>query len=81
MATDFEWERWPLFGAAIGAGVGCAVGLVVGLIVYPPTAWAATFEIGIPSTVVGMAVGGVAAGARLLWILAFHRPPPDEAPG
>jgi hypothetical protein len=52
---------------AMGMGVlGCVAGLVIGLRVYAPTAWAATFEVGIPATVLG-AVIGLAVGAAISW--------------
>lgn len=44
-------------GSAIGGLVGAVVGLVLGLIAYPPTAWFAVIEIGLPTAVVGGVVG------------------------
>jgi len=56
----------PLRGAALGAmiaGVGGGVlGLIIGLSAYPPTAWFAVFELGVPAAVLG-GVAGLAAGA------------------
>jgi hypothetical protein len=49
--------RCALIGAVCLGAIGCAVGLGVGLHVHPPTAWAATFEIGIPSAALGFALG------------------------
>jgi hypothetical protein len=47
--------------AAIGAGaaglVAGVIGLLVGLLVYPPTAWFAVFELGVPASVLGALVG------------------------
>ena len=37
------------------------VGLIVGLHVYPPTAWFAVFELGVPAAIVG-ALLGLASG-------------------
>jgi hypothetical protein len=60
------WELFvelpvPLRHAAIGAVVlgvpGGIVGLVVGMIAYWPTAWAATFELGIPASLLGFLLG------------------------
>lgn len=59
----------PLVVGAVFAGAaGCVAGLVIGLIVYPPTAWFATFEVGIPAAVVGgiagLIYGSVALAVR-----------------
>jgi hypothetical protein len=35
--------------------------LILGLIAYPPTAWAAVFEIGIPAAALGL-IGGLIVG-------------------
>jgi len=55
-----EWPL-PLRYAALGTVtvglLGSLVGLVVGLHVYAPTAWAATFEIGSPSALLGLVLG------------------------
>ena len=59
-------------GLALGA-LGCVIGLVIGLNVYAPTAWAATFEIGIPSALLG-AILGLAAGSVRLLVLRQHHP-------
>ena len=53
--------RWAVAGAVLLGGVGAVTGLVVGLVVYAPTAWAATFEAGVPAALLG-AVLGLAAG-------------------
>lgn len=58
-------------GSAVVAGVlGCIAGFARGLYVYPPTAWFATFEIGIPCAVagciVGLALGTVVLGVHKL---------------
>ncbi len=48
-------------GAACGV-IGLTAGLVMGLLAYPPTAWAASIEIGLPATILGVIVGmGVGA--------------------
>lgn len=53
----------PIRGAVLGAialgVVGCVAGLAVGLRVYPPTAWAATVEVGLPSAALGAALGAL----------------------
>lgn len=58
---------WPLparcaiAGAASVGVIGAIVGLVVGLLAYPPTAWFAVFELGVPAAIAGGVVGLVAA--------------------
>jgi len=49
--------RWSLVSAAVTALVGAAVGLVLGLRAYPPTAWFAVVEVGLPAALVGAVVG------------------------
>ena len=63
--------RWSLVGAAVTATVGAVVGLVLGLLAYPPTAWFAAVEVGVPAALVG-AVVGLGAGALMT---ASHRAP------
>ena len=71
-----QWQQQPVttgiaFGAAILGVIGCIVGLVRGLMVYAPTAWAATFEIGIPSALLGVVLGG-AVGLVALMARRLH---------
>lgn len=54
--------RYALVGGAVLGGIGGLVGLVIGLWAYPPTAWFAIFEVGVPAGVLG-AVLGLAAGS------------------
>jgi hypothetical protein len=49
--------RWVTVGAASAGVVGGLLGLVVGLLAYPPTAWFAIFELGVPAAVAGGIVG------------------------
>ena len=64
-----EWDRIPttLRWAFVGGGAtglaGGVAGLVVGLEAYPPTAWFAVFELGVPA---GLAGGLLAGGAGLV---------------
>lgn len=52
--------------ALAGGALGLVAGLVRGLEVYAPTAWAAMFEVGIPSAGVGAVIGfGIVGGRRL----------------
>jgi membrane associated rhomboid family serine protease len=49
--------RWALvLGLALGV-VGGLVGLVLGLVGYPPTAWFAVLEVGVPAALLGAVVG------------------------
>ncbi|MGO4258230.1 hypothetical protein [Marmoricola sp. RAF53] len=48
-----------LGGLLLGA-VGAVTGLVLGLHAYPPTAWFAVFEVGVPAAFVGCALGSLA---------------------
>lgn len=49
--------RFALWGLAIGGVSGAVAGLVLGLIAYPPTAWFAVLELGIPGAFVGASCG------------------------
>jgi hypothetical protein len=59
--------RAAVIGAVVLGIVGGAAGLVVGLIAYPPTAWFAVIEVGVPAAafgaIVGLAVGLIVAAA------------------
>jgi hypothetical protein len=48
--------RWAIVGAATASVVVGLLGLAVGL-AYPPTAWIAVFELGVPAGVFGGIVG------------------------
>jgi hypothetical protein len=50
-------------GVALGL-VGGVVGLVVGLISYPPTAWFAVLELGVPAALGGALLGALIGAAR-----------------
>ena len=50
-------SRWAAIGAASAGLVGGIVGLILGLTAYPPTAWFAIFELGIPATILGGLLG------------------------
>jgi hypothetical protein len=52
--------------ALVSGVLGGICGLVLGLIAYPPTAWFAVFEVGVPAGLVG-GVGGLVVGG-LLWL-------------
>jgi hypothetical protein len=63
--------RFAAYGAAGFGVVGGVVGLVIGLSAYPPTAWFAVLEIGLPCAVIGGAIGAMsgalALGIRTVW--------------
>lgn len=53
------FRRIVIWGLVVGAVAGAASGLVLGLIAYPPTAWFAVVELGVPGAVVGVIAGSV----------------------
>jgi hypothetical protein len=57
--------RSAVAGAVCAGALGCAAGLVLGLRAYPPTAWFAVFEVGIPAAMAGGIVGLVAGSVVL----------------
>ncbi|MEZ5097628.1 MAG: hypothetical protein R2731_16955 [Nocardioides sp.] len=57
-----EPSRSMIVGALVLGAVGGVVGLVVGLVAYPPTAWFAVLEIGVPAGMLG-GLGGLVVGA------------------
>ena len=59
--------RFAVLGAVAFGVLGGVLGLVLGLISYPPTAWFAVVEVGVPAAVAGAVVGlGVGSGRRWL---------------
>jgi hypothetical protein len=46
-----------LLGCVVFGAVGAVIGLMVGLRAYPPTAWFAALEIGVPAGTVGGLLG------------------------
>jgi hypothetical protein len=58
-------QRSAVAGALCAGVLGGAAGLVIGLIVYPPTAWFAVFELGVPVAIAGGLLG-LASGAVVL---------------
>ena len=61
--TDSSGGFGPKRGAVVGAVLlgllGSLVGLIRGLSVYPPTAWFALFEVGVPALIVGGLFGAI----------------------
>lgn len=67
--------RWSVKSGLACGTVGAVVGLLVGLAAYPPTAWFAVLEVGIPAFVVGILLGAAAGTATLVFRrLARTRP-------
>ena len=64
--------RAAVVGALVAGALGAVAGLDVGWVAYPPTAWAATVEVGLPAAVLG-AVLGLAAGAVGLLVARTRR--------
>ena len=73
-----ELARWQLplrmvFYGALATGLaGCVAGLVIGLFVYAPTAWFATFEVGIPAAIMG-SILGLVAGTLIVAVQTIRR--------
>jgi hypothetical protein len=67
----------PVRGMLLGAGAlgvaGGLAGLVLGLRAYPPTAWFAVVEVGVPAAFVGCAIGALAGSAAALWTRGVSR--------
>jgi hypothetical protein len=70
--------RWALIGAAIACGIGTVAGVIVGLFVYPPTAFFAGAEIGIPATFAGAVLGAAAGVLPAAGRRAGRNPPADQ---
>ncbi|HEY3438590.1 MAG TPA: hypothetical protein VGK35_12960 [Actinotalea sp.] len=50
-------RRYALLGGVVAGVLGGVAGLIIGLRVYPPTAWFAIIEVGLPAAVVGALLG------------------------
>lgn len=64
--------RWSVRSGLVGGAVGAVAGLLLGLAAYPPTAWFAVLEVGIPAVVVGSLLGA-AAGTAVLAVRRLAR--------
>ena len=65
--------RFVVVGTASLCVVGGIVGLIVGLFAYPPTAWFAVFEVGIPGAIVGAIVGLLVGAVAITIRKLAHR--------
>lgn len=77
-SVSMRLTKWTAIGAGSLGFVGGVVGLILGLRAYPPTAWFAIFEIGIPATIVG-AIAGLVAGTIAIGVLS-HAPGKNDTP-
>jgi xanthosine utilization system XapX-like protein len=59
-------------GALVPGLAGCVAGLVIGLFAYAPTAWFATFEVGIPAAMIG-SILGLVVGSLIVAVRTIHR--------
>lgn len=50
-------RRGAVIGAMVFGAIGMVAGLVSGIHAYPPTAWFAVLEVGIPASMAGAVVG------------------------
>jgi len=57
VSTGPSASRWAAIGLVAGFLVGGTVGLIIGLDAHPATAGFAVFELGIPSSVLGLLLG------------------------
>jgi hypothetical protein len=62
--------RFVVAGGLLAGIAGGAAGLGIGLRAYPPTAWFAVLELGVPSALAGLLVGLLTGAA----VLAVRRP-------
>lgn len=51
--------RFAVVGSAAAFLLGALIGLVIGLFAYPPTAWFALFELGVPAGILGAVIGAL----------------------
>jgi hypothetical protein len=64
--------RFAIIGSVCAAAIGALLGLVVGLFTYPPTAWFAVLEVGVPAGICG-AVLGALTGVVAHTVLAIRQ--------
>ena len=63
-----------IVGLMLAGGAGVIIGLILGLNAYPPTAWFAMFEVGLPAAIAGAAVGFL-VGCVLALVKRLRRGP------
>ena len=64
--------RYSTVAATLFGVLGGLAGLVIGLIAYPPTAWFAVLEVGVPAAFLGYLLGLLAGSATS--VFRRHRP-------
>jgi hypothetical protein len=70
--------RSVVVGAVALGALGAALGLLLGLRAYPPTAWFAVAEVGVPAAMVGALVGLVVGLIGSAAARRSRRPPRRE---
>ena len=60
LATIPIVPRFAIVASAAALLLGALAGLIIGLIAFPPTAWFAVLELGIPAGLIGALIGALA---------------------
>jgi hypothetical protein len=69
--------RFAVAGAVCAGIPGSVAGLVLGIRAYPPTAWFAVFELGIPAAITG-GILGLVSGLVVLAVRRLGDSGPDQ---
>jgi hypothetical protein len=65
--------RFAIVGLMVAGVLGGLVGLVLGLRAYPPTAWFAVLEVGVPAAMAGAVLGALVGLLTVAAQRATHR--------